>query len=144
MNIDEVLKLDNQLCFALYSANRMMTKAYKPLLDQFNLTYPQYLVLLALFEENNITVKRLGEKLLLDSGTLTPLLKRMEKAGLLIRQRSVEDERKVYVILTTTGFSLKEKLVQVPLSLCSDGVDLEALSDLRDDLKALVNALIER
>ncbi len=141
MNVNEVLKLENQLCFALYSANRMMTKTYKPLLDKYGITYPQYLVLLALFEENNITVKRLGEKLLLDSGTLTPLLKRMEKSNLVKRERSSDDERKVFILLTTEGESLKEQLVEVPLSLCKDDNDLEKIVQLREQLKELTKEL---
>lgn len=142
MNVDEILKLDNQLCFALYSANRAMTKMYKPLLDVFSITYPQYLVLLVLFEEDNITIKRLGERLYLDSGTLTPLLKRMEKAKLLLRQRSSEDERKVLISLTKEGKDLKDELVEVPLSLCKKtDINENEIVELRETLKSLMSRL---
>lgn len=138
----EILKLDNQLCFALYSANRAMTKLYKPLLDPLNLTYPQYLVLLVLLEEDNITVKYLGERLHLDSGTLTPLLKRMEKANLVNRIRSTEDERKVMVSLTSQGSDLESDLSQVPMMLCqSYDVDLEKIIAIRESLKELLNEI---
>src|SRR5256885_12152698 len=92
---DQLLRLDNQLCFALYSASLAMTKLYKPLLDELGLTYPQYLVMLALWEQDGLAVSGLGERLSLDSGTLTPLLKRLEAAGLISRLRDVEDERRV-------------------------------------------------
>lgn len=100
---DAALRLDNQLCFALYSASLAMTKAYKPLLDALGLTYPQYLVMLVLWEHGMLSVSELGERLFLDSGTLTPLLKRMEAGGWLARVRSLEDERRVMVSLTPAG-----------------------------------------
>ena len=103
------LLLDNQLFFALYSASLAMTKLYKPLLDALELTYPQYLVMLVLWEQDKLGVTALGERLSLDSGTLTPLLKRMEQAGLLVRQRSAEDERRVQVSLTPQGVQLKTR-----------------------------------
>src|SRR5438132_13989272 len=90
---DQLLRLDNQLCFALYSASLAMTKLYKPLLDELGLTYPQYLAMLVLWERDGVTVSQLGERLSLDSGTLTPLLKRLEAAGLVARIRDVQDER---------------------------------------------------
>ena len=99
--------LDNQLCFALYSASLAMTKLYKPLLEALDLTYPQYLVMLVLWERDGLSVSALGERLSLDSGTLTPLLKRMETAGLLVRQRSSEDERRVHVCLSPAGQQLQ-------------------------------------
>lgn len=108
------LLLDNQLCFALYSASLAMTKLYKPLLEALGLTYPQYLVMLVLWEHNGLTVSALGERLSLDSGTLTPLLKRMEQAGLLLRQRCVDDERRVQVVLTPVGTELQTRAAQVP------------------------------
>ena len=101
------LALDAQLCFALYSASLAMTKLYKPLLDRLGLTYPQYLVMLVLWEEDAMSVKEIGERLFLDSGTLTPLLKRLEAAGLVKRTRSTEDERQVIVALTPQGEGLK-------------------------------------
>ncbi|MGB6101852.1 MAG: MarR family transcriptional regulator, partial [Comamonas sp.] len=99
----EALRLDRQLCFALYSASLAMTRLYKPLLDAIGLTYPQYLAMLVLWERDGLTVSELGERLSLDSGTLTPLLKRMEVAGLLQRERDAQDERCVRVVLTRTG-----------------------------------------
>ncbi len=108
------LLLDNQLCFALYSASLAMTKLYKPLLEALGLTYPQYLVLLVLWEQDGLTVSALGERLSLDSGTLTPLLKRMEQSGLLARQRSAQDERRVEVTLTAAGRKLQTKAASVP------------------------------
>ena len=106
------LLLDNQLCFALYSASLAMTKLYKPLLDALGLTYPQYLVMLSLWERDGLTVSELGERLFLDSGTLTPLLKRLEAAGLLVRLRDVQDERRVRITLTGQGRALRDRLVQ--------------------------------
>lgn len=111
---DAALRLDNQLCFALYSASLAMTKLYKPLLDALQLTYPQYLVMLVLWETDGLSVSALGERLFLDSGTLTPLLKRMETSGLLRRQRSTEDERRVEVFLSAEGRALKTKAVSIP------------------------------
>jgi len=108
------LLLDNQLCFALYSASLAMTKVYKPLLDGMGLTYPQYLVMLALWEQDGATVSALGERLSLDSGTLTPLLKRMEAAGLLQRERSAEDERRVVITLTPEGRRLRTRAARLP------------------------------
>ena len=108
------LLLDNQLCFALYSASLAMTKLYKPLLEALGLTYPQYLVMLVLWEHNGLTVSALGERLSLDSGTLTPLLKRMEQAGLLARQRCVDDERRVQVVLSAAGSALQTRAATVP------------------------------
>ncbi len=105
--------LDNQLCFALYSTSLAMTRLYKPLLDELGLTYPQYLVLLVLWESDGLSVSELGERLYLDSGTLTPLLKRMEAAGLLTRIRAVEDERRVHITLTAAGRKLKTKAANV-------------------------------
>ena len=108
------LLLDNQLCFALYSTSLAMTKLYKPLLDTLGLTYPQYLVMLVLWEQDGLTVSALGERLYLDSGTLTPLLKRMAQAGWLERVRSVTDERRVQVTLTESGRNLREQAAKVP------------------------------
>lgn len=108
------LLLDNQLCFALYSASLAMTKLYKPLLDALGLTYPQYLALLVLWERDGLTVSELGERLSLDSGTLTPLLKRLETAGLVSRRRDAADERRVCVRLTAEGHSLKARARHIP------------------------------
>jgi MarR family transcriptional regulator, organic hydroperoxide resistance regulator len=111
---DQALLLDNQLCFALYSTSLAMTKLYKPLLDELGLTYPQYLAMLVLWERDGLMVSELGERLFLDSGTLTPLLKRLEGAGLVARIRDVEDERRVHVTLTAAGRKLKSKAQKVP------------------------------
>jgi DNA-binding MarR family transcriptional regulator len=111
---DAMLQLDNQLCFALYSTSLAMTKLYKPLLEEMGLTYPQYLAMLVLWEQDGLTVSELGERLYLDSGTLTPLLKRMEAAGLLSRIRAVEDERRVHITLTAAGRKLKAKAAKIP------------------------------
>ncbi len=111
---DQALLLDNQLCFALYSASLAMTKLYKPLLDELGLTYPQYLTLLVLWERDGLTVSELGERLSLDSGTLTPLLKRLEAAGLIARIRAIEDERRVHITLTAAGRKLKSRAQKIP------------------------------
>ena len=138
----QILKLDNQLCFALYTANRKMTQKYKTLLEPLNLTYPQYLVMLVLLEEDHITVKQLGGKLHLDSGTLTPLLKRMEKAGYVLRQRSEEDERKVFITLTKAGRDLESSLELVPMEMAvGSDVDVEELISLRERLNVLIKTL---
>lgn len=110
----QALRLDNQLCFALYSASLAMTKLYKPWLDDLGLTYPQYLAMLALWEEDGLSVSQLGERLRLDSGTLTPLLKRMEAAGWLTRLRATDDERRVHVSLTTAGRKLRTAAEKIP------------------------------
>ncbi len=109
-----MLQLDNQLCFALYSTSLAMTRLYKPLLDELGLTYPQYLALLVLWEKDGLTVSELGGRLFLDSGTLTPLLKRMEAAGLITRLRAVEDERRVHITLTADGRQLKSRAEKIP------------------------------
>lgn len=111
---DQALLLDNQLCFALYSASLAMTKLYKPLLDELGLTYPQYLALLVLWERDGVTVSELGERLSLDSGTLTPLLKRLEGTGLLSRLRDAADERRVLIRLTAAGRRLKARAQRIP------------------------------
>lgn len=111
---DNALLLDNQLCFALYSASLAMTKLYKPLLEELGITYPQYLVMLVLWEGDGLTVGELGQRLFLDSGTLTPLLKRLEAAGLVSRIRAVDDERRVHLNLTTAGRKLKAKAAKIP------------------------------
>ena len=114
-----MLELDNQLCFALYSASLAMTKVYKPLLDELGLTYPQYLVMLVLWERDDLMVSELGERLYLDSGTLTPLLKRMELSGLITRLRAVEDERRVHITLSAAGRKLKARAAKVPACILS-------------------------
>ena len=108
------MQLDNQLCFALYSTSLAMTKVYKPLLDELGLTYPQYLAMLVLWERDGLMVSELGEQLYLDSGTLTPLLKRLEVAGYISRIRDVQDERRVYITLTSSGRKLKTRATKIP------------------------------
>lgn len=139
---DELLKLDNQLCFALYACSREITKLYKPYLDKINLTYTQYITLLVLWENDNITVKELGKKLHLDSGTLTPLLKKLENMKLVKRVRDTEDERNVYISLTDEGLQLKEQAKDIPLKLfCSTGLAPEEALSLKEKLKDLLISL---
>jgi MarR family transcriptional regulator, organic hydroperoxide resistance regulator len=114
LSADAALLLDNQLCFALYSASLAMTKLYKPLLDELGLTYPQYLVMLVLWEGDGLMVSELGQRLSLDSGTLTPLLKRLESAGLVSRLRDAADERRVHIHLTAAGRRLKSRAAKIP------------------------------
>ncbi|ABM12356.1 MULTISPECIES: MarR family winged helix-turn-helix transcriptional regulator [Mycolicibacterium] len=138
------LSLDEHLCFALYSASRAMTAAYRPLLTELGITYPQYLVLLVLGEEGDISVGRLGERLQLDSGTLSPLLKRMEAGGIVRRQRSETDERQVEVALTTEGKRLRRKVHCIPEKLFPlTGLTPEQAIDLRADIVRLTEALID-
>ena len=133
------LALDRQVCFALYSASRAITAAYRPLLAPLGLTYPQYLVMLALWERSPRTVRELGEALHLESGTLSPLLKRMEANGLLTRTRSADDERQVHVALTAAGTDLRERACDVPAQLsAATGVDPETLAALRRTCQALI------
>ncbi|MDT4877979.1 MAG: MarR family transcriptional regulator [Pseudomonadota bacterium] len=114
LSSDQALQLDHQLCFALYSASLAMTKLYKPLLDEIGLTYPQYLAMLVLWEHDGVAVSELGERLHLDSGTLTPLLKRLEAAELVTRLRDVQDERRVLIRLTAAGRKLKARAARIP------------------------------
>ncbi|RYF15873.1 MAG: MarR family transcriptional regulator [Comamonadaceae bacterium] len=138
---DAALLLDNQLCFALYSASLAMTKLYKPLLEELGLTYPQYLVMLVLWERDGLMVSELGQRLSLDSGTLTPLLKRLEAAGLVSRLRDVADERRVHVHLTAAGRRLKVRAARVPA--CVLAASQCSLEEIRQ-LTAQVHALRER
>ena len=136
------LLLDNQLCFALYSASLAMTKRYKPLLAQLGLTYPQYLAMLVLWEQDGITVSELGERLCLDSGTLTPLLKRLEASHLLLRGRDAQDERRVRLTLTAQGHTLREAAETVPASvLQSTQCPLPELVSLTAQLQRLRDRL---
>ena len=114
VNANAMLRLDNQLCFALYSTSLAMTRIYKPLLGELGITYPQYLVLLVLWERDGLSVSELGERLFLDSGTLTPLLKRLELSSLVSRLRAVDDERRVHITLTPAGHALKARAAQIP------------------------------
>ena len=137
------LQLDRQLCFALYSSSLAMTRLYKPLLEPLGLTYPQYLVLLVLWEQDDQGVGTLGEKLFLDSGTLTPLLKRLEAAGWLTRQRASDDERRVQVRLTPAGLALRERACPLPPQVFNaSGCTLAELQDLTHSLQALRSRLL--
>jgi DNA-binding MarR family transcriptional regulator len=134
----EVLRLDRQLCFALYGAANRMQRLYRPLLDALGLTYPQYLAMLALWEQSPRTVGSLGDALDLDSSTLTPLLKRLEAGGLLNRTRDPRDERRVIVALTDTGLALRDQAATIPEKiLCQLDLPLEELGALRDRLKTV-------
>lgn len=135
---DPALPPSHMLCFALYSAAHAMQAAYKPLLEPLGLTYPQYLALSALWAEDGQTVGQIGAALHLDSNTLTPLFKRLEQAGLLIRGRDASDERQVRLTLTTQGRALRDRAAAVPLCfLDRTGLDRDAAAALRDDLTAL-------
>ena len=132
------LQLDDQLCFALYAATNTITRAYRPLLEQIGLTYPQYLVMLVLWEGDGVTVGQIGERLALDSGTLTPLLKRLEATGLVQRLRDAADERRVLLRLTAAGRALKTRAARVPLKVAkASGCELGELSDLTARLQNL-------
>ena len=135
-------RLNRQVCFAMYSASRAATAAYRPMLDDLGLTYPQYLVMLVLWEEQPRSVRELGEELGLDSGTLSPLLKRLEALGLVERRRSVEDERRVEVFLTDAGAALSAKASRLPQQLAdAAGLSPAELDQLRDTLGRLTAAL---
>ena len=140
------LKFDNQICFAVYSAAHAFNRVYKPLLDRLGLTYPQYLVMLVLWERDDVPVKDIGERLFLDSGTLTPLLKRLEAAHLVKRTRSSEDERQVLIALTAQGHALKDKARSVPHSiLAASDCSVAELVAMKDEIVALrdrLNAVI--
>ncbi|WP_280113899.1 MarR family transcriptional regulator [Devosia sp. LC5] len=126
------------LCFAVYAAGHAFTRFYKPRLDALGLTYPQYLVFLVLWEGDGLTVKALGERLLLDSGTITPLLKRLEARGLVERRRDAEDERQVRVLLTDEGRALREKALSIPLAVGkASGLDIAGADALRRELVSL-------
>src|SRR5476651_2674878 len=134
----ESLMLDNQLCFALHSTSLLMTKVYKPLLQALGLTYPQYLAMMVLWEEDGLTVGEISNRLLTDPGSLTPLLKRLEAEGLLSRTRSREDERVVIVELTDQGRALKDQARDIPQCILgASGQTLEQLQKLQADLQAL-------
>ena len=133
-----MLQLDNQLCFALYSTSLAMTKVYKPLLDELGLTYPQYLAMLVLWERDGLMVSELGDKLYLDSGTLTPLLKRLETSGYISRIRALEDERRVYITLTSSGRKLKTRAAKIPgCILSASQCSIPELMSLTSQVQAL-------
>jgi DNA-binding MarR family transcriptional regulator len=139
-----LVKLENQLCFAIYAASRAITNAYRPLLSGLELTYPQYIVMLALWEQDDVTIGSLGQRLFLDFGTLTPLLKRLEKRGLLSRIRDREDERQVKVILTAAGRRMQREAAGVPGQLrCQISLSRQDTAFLREAMKALTNDLVQ-
>ena len=146
MSNDENLKLENQLCFRLYSLTKLMNRHYSPVLKKLGLTYSQYLVMLVLWENNNtesaISVKRLGEKLDLDSGTLSPLLKRLEKQALLSRLRNSADERSVEIKLTDSGCQLKTQAQEIPAQMFSiTGMSIDELQKLNNQLDNLLTTM---
>jgi DNA-binding MarR family transcriptional regulator len=139
------LRLKRQVCFALYSASRAVTAHYRPVLEPLGLTYPQYLVMLVLWERDSRTVKELGTELCLDSGTLSPLLKRLEAAGLLTRHRDPADERSVVVHLTPRGDDLRHEAAEVPTTVAAaSGLPPRELAELRDTLNALTQHLLDQ
>ena len=144
----EQLKLGNQFCFPVYAASRLITREYQPHLDELGITYPQYLVLLVLWESDGMTVNEIAHKLILNTNTVTPLLKRMELAGLLKRSRSGEDERKVEVRLTPEGIRLRETAASIPEKLVrgihTGSLNLEEMVEVRDQLNRLIAHLSAR
>ena len=140
-----LLLLDQQLCFALYSANLALNKVYRKLLSRLELTYPQYLVMLVLWEGDEIRVTDIGERLFIDSATLTPLLKRLEIAGLLVRYRATTDERQVIIALTDAGRALREKAQSVPEAvMCATDCSLDEIVNIKQQLEKLRGKLINQ
>ncbi len=141
----EQLKLENQLCFPFYAASRLITREYQPFLDKLGITYPQYLTLLILWEEDGKAVNDIAKKLLLNTNTITPLLKRMEKQGLIKRERSGTDERKVLVHLTEAGAQMKEEAASIPQELAKrlldSNMEVNDLIKLKDNLGAIISFL---
>jgi DNA-binding MarR family transcriptional regulator len=144
----EQLKLDNQLCFPFYAVSRLITRAYQPYLDELGITYPQYLVLLVLWEKNGITVSEISQRLILNTNTITPLLKRLEALGILNRQRASDDERKVIISLTEKGKAMQEAAADIPLKLTrglnSEVLNAEELVDLRDKLQLIIQSITQK
>ncbi|RLK56386.1 DNA-binding MarR family transcriptional regulator [Stenotrophomonas rhizophila] len=139
---NDPLLLDLQVCFPLYAASNLLTRLYRPVLEPLGLTYSQYLVMLALWERTPASVGGLGERLHLDSGTLTPLLKRMEHAGFILRQRDTQDERRVLITLTAHGHELRKAAMSVPGTLAKRlGLEPDAIAELRNSVKRLVSIL---
>ena len=147
MEFDQ-LKLSNQLCFPLYAASRLIIREYQPYLDKLGITYPQYLVLMVLWETNNISVNEISKKLILNTNTITPLLKRMQTMGIIKRQRSDSDERKIIVDLTLKGKLLQVDAATIPEKLASglisETLKIEELVDLKNKLERMINFLKEK
>jgi len=141
----EKLKLDNQLCFPVYAASRLITREYQPFLDRLEITYPQYLVLMVLWENDGLSVNEIAKRLILNTNTITPLLKRMEQQGLLNRKRTDKDERKVLVHLTNKGSLLREEAVKIPEELgkrlADSELQLEGLIKLKESLNLIISFL---
>lgn len=139
------LQLSNQLCFPFYAASMLITRHYQPLLDELGLTYPQYLVLMVLWENDNVSVGQISQTLMLNTNTITPLLKRMEKAGLLSRTKSDKDERQVLIALTPQGWTLREKAAQIPFKLVEKiNYPIPNAIDLMKNINEFINALKEK
>lgn len=142
MNKYDSIRLDNQVCFSLYAASREIIKLYKPVLDKFNLTYTQYIAMLVLWEDEKSTVKDIGRRLHLDSGTLTPLLKKIESTGLITRYRDPNDDRVVIVELTERGKLLKDDIIKVPHEIaCKINISIEEAKELKRNLDRLLESL---
>lgn len=143
----EQLKLENQICFPLYAASRLITRGYQPHLEKLGITYPQYLVLMVLWEEDGVTVNDIAAKLILNTNTVTPLLKRMEGMGIISRRRSMADERKVLITLTEKGRKMRNEAAAIPLQLVEElqqvGITAEELMELKQRLDRLVEHLKE-
>ena len=141
----EQLKLSNQFCFPVYAASRLITRAYQPLLEKLQLTYPQYLVLMILWENDHVSVNDISRRLILNTNTVTPLLKRMEKQGLISRKRSETDERKMIVSLSDKGRHLREPAAEIPEKLLqsfpAETFSKEDIVELRDKLNQLIRAM---
>jgi DNA-binding MarR family transcriptional regulator len=146
--IHEQLRLENQICFPIYAASRLFIREYQPHLDALGITYPQYLVLMILWETDQRSVGEIAERLLLNTNTVTPLLKRMEAQQLIVRRRAQDDERRVIVALTEKGYALQAEAAHIPASfaagLVSDAISLEELVRLRDRLNTLIDHLSSR
>ena len=146
--IREQLKLENQLCFPVYAASRLITRIYQPYLDEIGITYPQYLVLLVLWEEDEVIVNEISRKLFLNTNTTTPLLKRLEAQGLVTRQRSDEDERKVIIALTAKGKKLQSRAAGIPgklrEGLAAGSMSVNELIDLKGNLYKIIDYLSEK
>jgi DNA-binding MarR family transcriptional regulator len=144
----EQLKLKHQLCFPIYAASRLIIREYQPHLEKLGITYPQYLVLMVLWETDGIAVNEIAQKLILNTNTITPLLKRLESQGIVTRRRAEDDERKVIVKLTSEGKALKTNAASIPEKLVagivSAGMNLEELGSLKDNLYEIINYLLEK
>lgn len=142
------LKLENQLCFPVYVASRLIIREYQPMLDELGITYPQYLVLMLLWEEDGLPVNDIAKKLILNTNTVTPLLKRIEKSGIISRTRCETDERKVLIHLSEKGHQMREAALKIPerlfCELSSGELNLEGLSDLRNKMNSIIDFLLKR